>query len=58
VTRTELTEAGCLFLESARRLRAAADVAAVAVMGTDRPLCIGVWGHLFQPMRTVRAALP
>ncbi len=57
VTGTELTEAGRLFLEPARRLLAAADAAAAAVTGMDRPLRIGVWGHLFQPMRTVRAAL-
>lgn len=57
VTGTELTEAGRLFLGSARRLLAVADAAVAAVTGIDRPLRIGVWGHLFQPMRTVRAAL-
>jgi len=53
----ELTEAGRLFLDPARRLIAVADAAVAAVTGMDRPLRIGVWGHLFQPMRTVRAAL-
>jgi DNA-binding transcriptional LysR family regulator len=56
-TGTELTEAGRRFLDPARRLLAAADIAAAALTGSDQPLRIGVWGHLYQPMRTVRAAL-
>jgi DNA-binding transcriptional LysR family regulator len=56
-TGTELTEAGRRFLDPARRLLAAADTAAAALTGADQPLRVGVWGHLYQPMRTVRAAL-
>jgi DNA-binding transcriptional LysR family regulator len=52
-----LTEAGHRLLEPARRLLAAADTAVASVTGADRPLRIGFWGHLFQPMRSVRAAL-
>jgi DNA-binding transcriptional LysR family regulator len=57
VTGAELTEPGRQFLEPARRLLAAADAATAAVTGRGRPLRIGVWGHLFQPMRTMRPAL-
>jgi DNA-binding transcriptional LysR family regulator len=57
VAGAELTEPGRQFLEPARRLLAAADAAAAVVTGLGRPLRIGVWGHLFQPMRTMRAAL-
>jgi DNA-binding transcriptional LysR family regulator len=52
-----LTEAGRRFLEPARRLLAAADTAVAAVTAVHRPLRIGVFGHLFQPLRTVKTAL-
>lgn len=32
---------------------AAADAAVEAVAGTDRPLRVDVWGHLYAPMRTL-----
>lgn len=57
VAGAELTETGRQFLEPARRLLAAADAAASAVTSQAHPLRIGVWGHLFQPLRTMRAAL-
>jgi DNA-binding transcriptional LysR family regulator len=52
-----LTEAGHRFLDPARRLLAAGDLATAAAREEDRPLLIGVWGHLYAPMRTVRQAL-
>ncbi|MEU5226183.1 LysR family transcriptional regulator [Streptomyces toyocaensis] len=48
-----LTEAGRRFLPPARRAVAAADAAVAAVAGTDRPLRVDVWGHLYAPMRTL-----
>lgn len=48
-----LTDAGRLFLPPARQAMAAADAAVKAVAGTDRPLRVDVWGHLYAPMRTL-----
>ncbi|MFC6929244.1 LysR family transcriptional regulator [Actinomadura yumaensis] len=48
-----LTEAGQRFLLPARQVVAAADAAVAAVVGTDDPLRVDVWGHLFAPMRTL-----
>ncbi|WP_344271398.1 LysR family transcriptional regulator [Actinomadura napierensis] len=48
-----LTAAGERFLEPARRALAAADDAIVAARRDDRPLRLDVWGHLFDPMRTI-----
>lgn len=48
-----LTDAGRLFLPPARQAMAAADAAVEAVAGTDRPLRVDVWGHLYAPMRTL-----
>ncbi|MDP5313789.1 LysR family transcriptional regulator [Streptomyces poriferorum] len=47
-----LTDAGRLFLTPARQAMAA-DAAVAAVAGTDRPLRVDVWGHLYAPMRTL-----
>jgi DNA-binding transcriptional LysR family regulator len=52
-----LTEAGQRFLDPARRLVAAGDLATAAARLDERPLRLDVWGHLFLPMRTVRHAL-
>lgn len=48
-----LTEAGRRFLAPARQAVAAADAAVAAVTGTNRPLRVDVWGHLYAPMRTL-----
>ncbi|MGW0938744.1 LysR family transcriptional regulator [Streptomyces sp. NPDC002666] len=48
-----LTEAGRRFLGPARQAVAAADAAVAAVTGTNRPLRVDVWGHLYAPMRTL-----
>ncbi|MFI7367712.1 LysR family transcriptional regulator [Streptomyces sp. NPDC050149] len=48
-----LTEAGGRFLAPARQAVAAADAAVAAVAGTNRPLRVDVWGHLYAPMRTL-----
>ncbi|MFE9856535.1 LysR family transcriptional regulator [Streptomyces sp. NPDC005780] len=48
-----LTEAGRRFLPPARQAVAAADAAVAAVAGTNRPLRVDVWGHLYAPMRTL-----
>lgn len=48
-----LTEAGRRFLPPARQAVAAADAAVAAVSGTNRPLRVDVWGHLYAPMRTL-----
>ncbi|WP_045693250.1 LysR family transcriptional regulator [Streptomyces rubellomurinus] len=48
-----LTEAGRRFLPPARQAVAAADAAVAAVSGTDRPLRVDVWGHLYAPLRTL-----
>ncbi|KUJ67729.1 LysR family transcriptional regulator [Streptomyces albus subsp. albus] len=48
-----LTEAGQRFLQPARQALAAADAAVAAAVGTDRPLRVDVWGHLYAPMRTL-----
>ncbi|MDH6111696.1 DNA-binding transcriptional LysR family regulator [Kitasatospora sp. MAP12-15] len=56
-TGVELTAAGRRLLEPARAALAAG-AAAVAAVGQDgRPVRVDVWGHLFQPLRTVREAL-
>jgi DNA-binding transcriptional LysR family regulator len=52
-----LSEAGREFLGPARRVLLAGDAAVAAVMGETGPLRVDVWGHLFGPLRTVRAAL-
>ncbi|MEU6685968.1 LysR family transcriptional regulator [Streptomyces sp. NPDC046832] len=49
----ELTEAGRRFLAPARQALAAAEAAVAAAVGTDRPLRVDVWGHLYAPMRTL-----
>lgn len=48
-----LTEAGQRFLPPARQTLAAADAAVAAALGTQRPLRVDVWGHLYAPMRTL-----
>ncbi|MEU2721900.1 LysR family transcriptional regulator [Streptomyces smyrnaeus] len=48
-----LTEAGQRFLLPARQVVAAADAAVAAAVGTDDPLRVDVWGHLYAPMRTL-----
>ncbi|WP_030770074.1 LysR family transcriptional regulator [Streptomyces sp. NRRL F-2664] len=48
-----LTEAGRRFLAPARQTLSAADAAVAAAVGTDRPLHVDVWGHLYAPLRTV-----
>ncbi|WP_190113183.1 LysR family transcriptional regulator [Streptomyces cinnamoneus] len=48
-----LTDAGRRFLPPARQTLAAADAAVAAAVGTDRPLRVDVWGHLYAPMRTL-----
>lgn len=48
-----LTDAGRRFLAPARQAMAAADAAVTAVTGTNRPLRVDVWGHLYAPMRTL-----
>ena len=48
-----LTEAGHRFLAPARRGLAEADRAVEAARDPGRPLRIDVWGHLYDPMRTV-----
>jgi DNA-binding transcriptional LysR family regulator len=56
-----LTEAGHRFLVPARRALAEADRAVEAARDPGRPLRIDVWGHLYDPMRTVGqvvAAMP
>ncbi|SEG09309.1 DNA-binding transcriptional regulator, LysR family [Actinacidiphila yanglinensis] len=50
----ELTAAGRRFLEPARELVRAGEAAVAAARLDERPLRIGVWGHLFAPMRTLR----
>ncbi|MFJ7338494.1 LysR family transcriptional regulator [Streptomyces sp. NPDC101116] len=52
-TAVELTEAGRRFLTPARQALAAAEAAVAAAVGTDRPLRVDVWGHLYAPMRTL-----
>ncbi|MGA5036998.1 LysR family transcriptional regulator [Streptomyces capoamus] len=52
-TGVRLTEAGQRFLRPARQTLAAADTAVEAALGTDRPLRVDVWGHLYAPMRTL-----
>jgi DNA-binding transcriptional LysR family regulator len=54
---TVLTEAGQRFLDPARRVLAAADLAVAAARQDSRPLRLDMWGHLFLPMRIVRQAL-
>lgn len=49
----QLTDAGRRFLAPARRALADADRAIEAVRDPGRPLRIDVWGHLYDPMRTV-----
>lgn len=53
----ELTAAGARFLDPARAALAAGEAAAAAVREAARPLRLDVWGHLFEPLRTVREAL-
>ncbi|MGW6202458.1 LysR family transcriptional regulator [Streptomyces sp. NPDC055089] len=49
----QLTESGRRFLAPARQAVAAADAAVAVVTGTNRPLRVDVWGHLYAPMRTL-----
>ncbi|GAB2512521.1 LysR family transcriptional regulator [Nocardia heshunensis] len=51
------TPSATRFLPAARRLIDAADQALAALRPPTTPLRIDVWGHLFEPMRTLRAAL-
>jgi DNA-binding transcriptional LysR family regulator len=51
--RVTLTEAGERFLEPARRVLTAGDLAVGSVRGTRSALRVDVWGHLYAPMRTV-----
>lgn len=53
----ELTDAGRRFLEPAIRAVAAGDLAVAAARREERPLRIDVWGHMYDPTRTVREAL-
>ncbi|MFJ2056108.1 LysR family transcriptional regulator [Streptomyces sp. NPDC087908] len=48
-----LTAAGQRFLPPARQVVAAADAAVAAVSGTEHPLRVDVWGHLYAPLRTL-----
>ncbi|KPC61640.1 LysR family transcriptional regulator [Streptomyces chattanoogensis] len=52
-TGVHLTDAGQRFLPPARHTVAAADAAVAAAVGKDRPLRVDVWGHLYEPMRTL-----
>ncbi|MFF4948114.1 LysR family transcriptional regulator [Streptomyces chattanoogensis] len=52
-TGVHLTDAGQRFLPPARHTVAAADAAVAAAIGQDRPLRVDVWGHLYEPMRTL-----
>ncbi|MBF9069772.1 LysR family transcriptional regulator [Streptacidiphilus fuscans] len=56
-TGVRLTGEGERFLEPARTALAAGDAAVDAVRGGTRPIRLDVWGHLFEPLRTVREAL-
>lgn len=49
----ELTGAGHRFLAPARQALADADRAIEAARHSDRPLRIDMWGHLYEPMRSV-----
>ncbi|WP_055408086.1 LysR family transcriptional regulator [Frankia sp. ACN1ag] len=53
----ELTDAGRRFLEPARAALRAGDRAVAAARTELRPLRVDVWGHLYGPMRTLRAVL-
>ncbi|MBW8484094.1 LysR family transcriptional regulator [Actinomadura parmotrematis] len=53
----ELTATGRRFLEPARRALAAADAAVAAVRADGRPLRVDVWGHLYDPARTISEAI-
>ncbi|MFF8510664.1 LysR family transcriptional regulator [Streptomyces sp. NPDC015492] len=48
-----LTAAGQRFLAPARQVVAAADAAVAAVSGTEQPLRVDVWGHLYAPLRSL-----
>lgn len=52
-----LTDAGRRFLEPAIRAVTAADLAVAAARREERPLRLDLWGHMYDPARTVRAAL-
>ncbi|MEY9937416.1 LysR family transcriptional regulator [Streptacidiphilus sp. MAP5-3] len=56
-TGVRLTGDGERLLEPARTALAAGDAAVDAVRGGMRPIRLDVWGHLFEPLRTVREAL-
>lgn len=53
----ELSDAGRRFLEPAIRAVSAGDLAVAAARREERPLRLDVWGHMYDPTRTVRAAL-
>ncbi|MCU7826637.1 LysR family transcriptional regulator [Kitasatospora sp. DSM 101779] len=52
-----LTPAGRRFLDPARAALAAGSAAVDAVRQGESPIRVDLWGHLFEPLRTVRAAL-
>jgi DNA-binding transcriptional LysR family regulator len=52
-----LTDAGRRFLEPAMRALEAGDLAVAAARREERPLRLDVWGHMYAPVRTVRAVL-
>jgi DNA-binding transcriptional LysR family regulator len=53
----ELTDAGRRFFEPAIRAVSAGDLAVAAARREERPLRVDVWGHMYDPTRTVREAL-
>jgi DNA-binding transcriptional LysR family regulator len=53
----ELTAAGRRFLDPAREVVRAGEAAVAAVRHGERPLRLGVWGHMFAPLRTIGAAV-
>ncbi|MFG3494910.1 LysR family transcriptional regulator [Streptomyces sp. NPDC047928] len=56
-TGVRLTDAGRRFLEPARRALAAGDLAVAAAREAVPPLRIDVWGHLYEPLRTLAPVL-
>ncbi|WP_199922904.1 LysR family transcriptional regulator [Streptomyces sp. NRRL B-24484] len=56
-TQVGLTPAGLRFLDPARAALAAGSAAVDAVRHGGSPVRVDLWGHLFEPLRTVRAVL-
>ncbi|WP_344628363.1 LysR family transcriptional regulator [Kitasatospora arboriphila] len=56
-TQVGLTPAGLRFLDPARAALAAGAAAVDAVRHGGSPIRVDLWGHLFEPLRTVRALL-